>query len=412
MTMLASTKQPYCPGCGYHLVTSHIAKALEKLALGPRDVVISSDIGCGGLIDASFTAHTIHGLHGRSVALAMGAALGLDGTNKKVIAFQGDGGATIGLQHLLEAARWNVPMTLIVVNNMIYGMTGGQPSGLTPFGFTTVITPQGHERHPYDLCRLAYDAGAVYALRMKAKGDLSEKLAEAFAVKGFSIVEIVSPCPSYGVKGVKDLSELSVEELELKREREPMKPVVRESKSLIKTELKTLFEAKLADRIAIVLSGSAGEGVQSAAELLAEAAILSGLRTTKKGDYPITVGTGFSLAEVILSKRKIDYSGIQKPDVIIVTSDDGLSRVKGMLKPGDSTLVIADASLPLEAGPNVVLRDFRGAAGKKGACLAAIGFWLRRNPVIPQDALREVTKKSKHAESLMQSIQSAESLEA
>jgi len=410
MTFLASMKQPYCPGCGYHLVTSQIAKALEKLNIKPLDVVISSDIGCGGLIDASFNTHTIHGLHGRSVALAMGAALGLEG--KKVIAFQGDGGATIGLQHLLEAARWNVDMTLIIVNNMIYGMTGGQPSGLTPFGFTTVITPQGHQQHPYDLCKLAFDAGAAYALRIMAKGDFSEKLAGAFAVKGFSIVEIVSPCPSYGVKGIKDLSEMGVAELELKREREPMKPVARESKSLIKSELKTIFEASLKDRIAVVLSGSAGEGVQSAAELLAEAAILAGLKTTKKGDYPITVGTGFSLAEVILSESTIDYTGIQKPDVIIVTSDDGLARIRGLLKPGDPTLIIADSSLSIEGMENVVQRDFRGVAGKKGACLAAIGFWLRRSPVIPEAALRETTKKSKHAESLLKSIQSAESLDA
>ena len=410
MTFLASMKQPYCPGCGYHLVTSQIAKALEKLNIKPLDVVISSDIGCGGLIDASFNTHTIHGLHGRSVALAMGAALGLEG--KKVIAFQGDGGATIGLQHLLEAARWNVDMTLIIVNNMIYGMTGGQPSGLTPFGFTTVITPQGHQQHPYDLCKLAFDAGAAYALRIMAKGDFSEKLAGAFAVKGFSIVEIVSPCPSYGVKGIKDLSEMGVAELELKREREPMKPVARESKSLIKSELKTIFEASLKDRIAVVLSGSAGEGVQSAAELLAEAAILAGLKTTKKGDYPITVGTGFSLAEVILSESTIDYTGIQKPDVIIVTSDDGLARIRGLLKPGDSTLIIADSSLSIEGMENVIQRDFRGVAGKKGACLAAIGFWLRRSPVIPEAALRETTKKSKHAESLLKSIQSAETLDA
>jgi 2-oxoglutarate ferredoxin oxidoreductase subunit beta len=409
MSFLAEAKQPYCPGCGYHLVTSQIAKALEKLNILPLDVVISSDIGCGGLIDAGFTSHTIHGLHGRSVALAMGASLGLEG--KKVIAFQGDGGATIGLQHLLEAARWNVDMTLVIVNNMVYGMTGGQPSGLTPFGFTTVITPRGHEQHPYDLCRLAFDAGAAYALRIMAKGDISDKLAGAFAVKGFSIVEIVSPCPSYGVKGVKDLADMGIVELELKREREPMKAVARESKSLVKTELATMFESKLTDRVAVVLSGSAGEGVQSAAELLAEAAILSGLKTTKKGDYPITVGTGFSLAEVILSERKIDYTGIQKPDVIVVTSDDGFARVRGLLASGESTLIVADSSLPIEAKGNVVARDFRGAAGRKGACLAAIAFWLGRSNAIPVDALREVTKKSKHAESLMKSIQSAEGLD-
>jgi Pyruvate/2-oxoacid:ferredoxin oxidoreductase gamma subunit len=191
-----------------------------------------------------------------------------------------------------------------------------------------------------------------------------------------------------------------------------MKPVVREWKSLIRGELASLFEAKLEDRIAVVLSGSAGEGVQSAAELLAEAAILSGLKTTKKGDYPITVGTGFSLAEVILSERRIEYTGIQRPDVIIVTSDDGLARVKGLLASNESALVVADSSLPMEARENLVARDFRGAAGRKGACLAAIASWLARSGVIPLDALREATKKSKHAESLLKSIQSAESLDS
>lgn len=409
MSMLASRKLPFCPGCGYHLVISQIAKALEKSNIPPLDVVIASDIGCGGLIDASFNVHTIHGLHGRAVALAMGAALSLEG--KTVIAFQGDGGATIGLQHLLEASRWNVDMTLVVVNNMVYGMTGGQPSGLTPFGFKTVITPRGHEQHPYDLCKLAYDAGASYSLRIMAKGDFSEKLAGAFAVKGFSIVEIVSPCTSYGAKGVKELSDMGFEEIELRRDREPAKLVARESKSLVETEFKTTFEANLKKRISVVLAGSAGEGVQSAAELLAEAAVLSGLKTTKKGDYPITVGTGFSMAEVILSQRNIDYTGIQKPDVIIITSEDGLARARSLLKAGESALVIADCSLSIEGTENIVTRDFRGAAGKRGACLAAIAFWLKTSSAIPIEALREATKKSKHAESLLKSIEVAENME-
>ncbi len=110
-----------------------------------------TDIGCIGIIDRQFKAHTVHGLHGRSTALATGISMGLT-TRKEDHRFIGDGGATIGLQHILEAAHRNVNMTVLVHNNMLYGMTGGQPSGLTPCGFKTSTMPDGRPDGGMDIC--------------------------------------------------------------------------------------------------------------------------------------------------------------------------------------------------------------------------------------------------------------------
>ena len=128
--ILTENKMPFCPGCGHGVAVNNISKALLELNYNPLDIIIVSDIGCSGLVDPLFKTHTVHGLHGRSPALGMGVSMGLADETKKIIVIQGDGGATIGLQHLMEAARRNIDITLLVFNNLLYGMTGGQMGGL------------------------------------------------------------------------------------------------------------------------------------------------------------------------------------------------------------------------------------------------------------------------------------------
>ncbi|MCK4614071.1 MAG: hypothetical protein KAU14_04640, partial [Thermoplasmata archaeon] len=197
---LNTTGLPYCKGCGHHLIARNTAIALEKSGFAPLDTILVTDIGCHGIIDRCFNTHTVHGLHGRAAALGAGITLGLSDPKKKVVAFIGDGGATIGLQHLLEAARLNINMTVIIHNNMLYGMTGGQASGLTPCGFRTTITPEGNPVAGYDICALAHTAGAPHVRRIIGVGDFSEELTEAFKADGLSLVEVVEICPSYGAK--------------------------------------------------------------------------------------------------------------------------------------------------------------------------------------------------------------------
>ena len=125
---------PFCPGCGHSLILNSLNKALIQLQVDPEDIVIVSDIGCVGLSDKYFITNTFHGLHGRSVTYATGIKLA--NPELKVIVAMGDGGCGIGGHHLINAARRNIGVTVLVFNNFNYGMTGGEHSATTPTGAT------------------------------------------------------------------------------------------------------------------------------------------------------------------------------------------------------------------------------------------------------------------------------------
>ena len=396
---LTSPEFPYCKGCGHHLVARNTARALEMLPLDPLDVVLVTDIGCHGIVDGSFATHTAHGLHGRSVALGAGMAMGLP-AGKKVVVYIGDGGATIGLQHLLEAARLNVGVTVILHNNMLYGMTGGQPSGLTPCGFRTTITPEGSPLAQHDVCRLARDAGAAYVARVVGLGDYSQAIRDALATDGFALVEVLELCTSYGVK----LNpELRLHELARRAGCEPgvwvaparagfRLPHRDATASLLEmdaTPARYTAALPAAGRVAVVLGGSAGEGVQRAAETLARAALACGLAVAKKSSYPVTVGVGFSTAEVILSRDPIDYHGVAEPDAVLITSEHGLRHNLARIRRMERGTLWLDASLPEpDTRAEVRARDFRGqAAGPRGAALCAVKAFVQETGILPVEAL-------------------------
>ncbi len=393
-TMLLTDDLPYCTGCTHHHVTKQTAKALEKLAYNPRDVVLVTDIGCHGIADAVFTTHTVHGLHGRSVALGCGIAMALPPANK-VVVFIGDGGATIGLQHILEGARLNIPCAVVVHNNFLYGMTGGQPSGLTPPDFKTVIAPQGTQLPHHNLCELVHEAGAAFSARVVGLGDFSDVLAEAFAMDGFSLVEVLEMCPSYTPKLNPEFRLRQVAQhagFALGRWTHPERPALRVDFSaqhpplLEKLKLVERHErVSLPERIGLVLAGSAGEGVQYAAEQLARAAVAGGLHATKKGSYPVTVGVGFSAAEVLLSPEPIRYHGISEPDHLIVSSQDGLHWASSWLGAMRHGTVWLDASLPRrELAVSVEVRDFRSPCGARNAALLALATVARETNLLPE----------------------------
>ncbi len=400
---------PFCPGCGHGPSVKYLSKALLESGYKPLDVVLVSDIGCCGLVDPLFNTHTLHGLHGRSPALAMGVAIGLDNPNKKVVTAQGDGGATIGLQHLLEASRRNIDMLLIVLNNQIYGMTGGQVSGLTTNEFK-VDRQIPDEAPPFDVCLLAHHAGAAYVTRVNHPGKITERLVEALKTPGFSLVEISSLCQPYGAKKLNQLTSWIKEEVVLRNDNPVAKVKIQETKPLIhdRQAIDSTFTSSIEGKVGILIGGSAGGGVQSAAKLLAEAGIMSGLHATMKGEYPITVGTGFSAAEVILSKNEIDYTGLEKPDVGIVVTDNGLQKVKGRIS--ENTRLLFDASMQMPDSPDVSIFPFQKAAGKKGAALCAIASWIKTSGLLDIRALRAAAEKHKHGSALIAAIDASEKL--
>ena len=399
--ILTDKKFPFCPGCGHGVAIRQLAKILEQAGYRRNDLVIVSDIGCSGLVDPLFDTHTIHGLHGRSPALGLGVAMGLnEKSGKKVITFIGDGGATIGLQHILEAARRNVNMTLIVLNNQLYGMTGGQISGLTTTKFKEIIDFE-KDVPPFDLVKLAHVSGARYAARVNAPKQIPDYLRKAIETDGFSLVEIASLCTSYAFKKLPEFLEVVEPEEEYENPRpatrirpQAVRPLFDEKKD----GLTPVFQADLKDRTGILLAGSAGGGVQSAGKFLATAGILSGLNTTMKGEYPITVGTGFSVAEVILDKNDIHYTGLKEPDLALIVTEDGYHKIKKRLTP--DTKVYLDSSLEKIFDMPVkekVVKPFGKLVSPKSKALLGLAYMLQQENIIPLEALREALSRHRLA---------------
>lgn len=407
---LTTEPLPFCKGCGHSTISQNTEKALQKLNLELLDVILVTDIGCHGIIDKSFKTHTVHGLHGRSVALAAGITLGVAGLGKKVLVFMGDGSATIGMQHIIDSAHNNDDMTVVIHNNMLYGMTGGQPSEFTPRGFKTPTLPGGAQRDSYDICEVATAAGANYVRRIYGIGDFSDEIAEAVSRKGFSLIEIMEICPSYGVKAnpgvkLKEVCEnagLSAR-LYVDRERPVYMPEMKtQTLSLITADsfIDQKFHTDLQHPKTIMIAGSAGEGVQAAAEFLSKTAIVCGLSSTKKGSYPVTVGIGFSASQVIISPEEIVYTGFEYPDMMLVSSEDGLGFARKTIAAMPETSVIyIDSSLdPGDTKAVVVPIDFRSNVPAKNISLYSLYCMLKHHPFIPLEAFLDTVQHSKIAD--------------
>jgi 2-oxoglutarate ferredoxin oxidoreductase subunit beta len=210
---LRDIQPPFCAGCGAFTVTNTFLRAVHEM--GHRDLrkfVFCSGIGCSSWIPSPhFKADTLHVTHGRSIPVAMGVKLMRPDLN--VVVFGGDGDIVgIGLSHLIHAARRNLDITVVMVNNMIYGMTGGQVAPTTPFKTPTTTTPYGSFERPLDASKLVMAAGASYVARWTTMhvAQLKESIKTAISTKGFAFVEVVSQCPTaFGRRaGFKDSGEM------------------------------------------------------------------------------------------------------------------------------------------------------------------------------------------------------------
>ena len=398
-SMLKTKSLPYCKGCGHDLIAVHTTNALEQLGYDPLDVIMVTDIGCHGIIDKCLNTHTVHGLHGRSAALGAGIFFGLEDTTRKVIVFIGDGGATIGLQHIMEAARLNLDMTVVLHNNMLYGMTGGQTSGLTPHGFRTTTSNEGNPLSAYDICQLTHTAGASYVARIAGIGDITEPLKKAFSQQGFSLIEIMEICPSYGIKlnpgrKLKDVVRESGREFgEWPGNRTVFSHQQGQKYPDLLQQIPTIeptFNHHLNALQTVVISGSAGEGVQLSANLLAKAAMGTGLEVTQKGSYPVTVGVGFSTAEVNMSPQKIHFHGISIPQVAIITSEDGLNHNRNRIQQMASGTLYIDSSLTApDTGARIVSMDFR-SVGTRNASIFAMMYYINDAGIFDMEAIYQI----------------------
>ena len=190
----------WCAGCGLGTALSCFLYALEELSWDPDSVAVVSGIGCAGRVAGYVRLDSYHTTHGRAIPFATG--LKLAKPDLHVVVFSGDGDLfAIGGNHFIHAARRNIDMTVICVNNFNYGMTGGQLGPTTPLGARLTTAPYGNFEHPFNLVYLAASAGTTYVARWTTlhARRLQRAMVEAMSRKGFTFVEIISPCPTnYG----------------------------------------------------------------------------------------------------------------------------------------------------------------------------------------------------------------------
>lgn len=187
----------WCPGCGNGIVTGCIVRAIDELKLAKDDVAVVSGIGCSSRASGYLDFNTVHSAHGRALPVASGVKMGNPKLN--VVVVTGDGDCTaIGGNHLIHAARRNIDMTVVLFNNSIYGMTGGQYSPLTPYGSRATTAPYSTIEHDFDVVELAKAAGATFVARATTfhAQMLTDLIKKGIQHKGFSLIEAVAACPT------------------------------------------------------------------------------------------------------------------------------------------------------------------------------------------------------------------------
>ncbi|KPK35239.1 MAG: 2-oxoacid:ferredoxin oxidoreductase subunit beta [Nitrospira bacterium SG8_35_1] len=185
----------WCPGCGNGIVLGSFIRAIERLGLEKDDIVFASGIGCSGRMPTYVDFNTLHTTHGRALAFATGIKLAKPSLN--VIVVMGDGdAAAIGGNHFIHAARRNLDLTAIIINNQIYGMTGGQTSPTTPYGAHSTTSVFSNIEHAFSIAELAVAAGASFVARgtVYHAVQLDKLIEKGISKNGFSVVEVMSNC--------------------------------------------------------------------------------------------------------------------------------------------------------------------------------------------------------------------------
>ncbi len=432
----AALPYPFCPGCGHSIILDHLNEALLKLQLDPHKVVIILDIGCCGLSDKFFTTNAFHGLHGRSTTYATGIKLA--NPELKPIVLIGDGGCGIGGHHLINAARRNIGITVLVFNNMNYGMTGGEHSVTTPLGAITATTPYGQLERPMDICSSVAINGASFVARTTVYDvGLSDLIAQSIQIDGFSLIDIWELCTSYfAPKNRFNKKSLLGTMAALKFQNGIIHHEERPEYSLAYRQatanqighplmhshpLIPKFKSDIVTRRQLVIAGAAGTKIGSAANAFCQAAILSGIWASQRHDYPITVQSGHSLSEIILSPDEILYTGIDKPNIVLALFPEGLSKVRPKIErmtEADTLYVHADL-MPVKTNARVVILNFTKsgiwAKRKQYWAIMALAELLRNTKIFPLEALcaaaslrKEFTEKNLAAIDASQGVTSAQ----
>lgn len=417
MISFLNDKRPpvFCPGCTHQNITKGLDKALVRLGLPADKTVIVSDIGCSGLFDTFFNVHAHHGLHGR--ALTYGSGLKLANPELNVIVTMGDGGLGIGGGHVLASCRRNLDITLLILNNFNFGMTGGQYSTTTPTDAIAGSEFLNQAEIPIDICAVAESAGASWVGRCSGNGaDLEAQIVDAMQHKGFSVLETLGLCTGRYTKKNKltpKILDQMIEELPARNGlvEKNVRPEYGELYRKLAKEKKTFpepvtiertFSLENAEQQEVVILGSAGMRIVTAGDIVCYAGMSAGMNVSMKNDYNITVLRGQSVSEILISPDKIGYAGSKNPSVVLALSDEGVQRRKNIfttLPP--SAFVLKEKSVSIPATRAEVYEiDFKELkVSKPDWALASLGVLAGRKKVFTMEML-EFAIKSRFSEKL------------
>ena len=422
MTSLLNPDRPpvFCPGCSHDRSLQSLDRTFQEMGFNSSEVVIVSDIGCSGLFDTFFKTHAFHGLHGRALTYAAGIKLAQPHLN--VVVTMGDGGLGIGGGHLLAACRRNLDLTLLVLNNFNFGMTGGQFSCTTPEQASVASSFLNTLEKPMDVCTVAASAGAPFVARASVyRRNVVELLVEAISFNGFSIVDLWGGCPARYLKrnpmSPKDI-EAAIKELP------PFRGVVAanarseygrsylekssgQPASLDRQVIEKTFAPPVEARREVVVLGSAGERVITSGTLLAHAAISAGMHVTQKNDYNVTVMRGPSVTELIVSPEPITYTGVEQPDMILALSQEGVNGRRGLfaeMKPEGQVIKAKGVDIPATNAQILEVNFKTSKIKKKERALVALSLLARSGDPITLDMLQTAIKQTSQGKRLEESI--------
>ena len=405
MSSLLNTLRPpaFCPGCSHERITHGLDTAFQNMGLSGEQIVIVTDIGCSGLFDTFFHTHALHGLHGRALTYAVG--LKMARPELTVIVTMGDGGLGIGGAHILSACRRNLDITLLILNNFNFGMTGGQFSATTPSDVQVGSGFLNRLERPLDVYRVVSAAGAAYARRCSSYAkDLAQEIENAIRFEGFSIIDIWGICPGRYTQRNKMTPQTIEDNLaKLPSRPHPISENIRkeygrhyrelaaqQTPVLTAAEIETKFQAPDSGRKEVVILGSAGQRIITAGEILCLAGLTAGLNVTQKNEYDITVLRGACISEVILSPEEIGYTGITTPHVVLALSQEGVDRQKHLFDHLDkNTLIIGGEEIHLPpCNAEMQQPDFKTQKIKsRDRALAALSVLAKLDKVINLDML-------------------------
>ncbi|MCP4722168.1 MAG: 2-oxoglutarate synthase [Desulfobacteraceae bacterium] len=405
MNSFLNTSRPlvFCPGCTHERITKGLDKTLINMGLEPDKTVIVTDIGCSGLFDTFFNLHALHGVHGR--ALTYAAGLKLADPDLTVIVTMGDGGLGIGGAHVLAACRKNLDLTLIILNNFNFGMTGGQYSATTPSDAVVGSEFLNQAEIPIDICGIAKSAGATYVSKCSGHdAHLSDELEKAITHKGFSVVETLGMCTGRYTKRNKltpkvideMIQDQAVEGGVVEKNLRPEYGELYRKLAGTKTQfpqaltIEKSFDLVDPQRQEVVILGSAGMRIVTAGDIVCYAGIAAGMNVSIKNDYNITVLRGQSVSEILLSPEKIGYTGIESPSVVMALSEEGVQRRQKIfktLKP--ATIVLKEKSVAIpETSAKVMEIDFKELKiRKQDWALASLGVLAEKQVLFSKEML-------------------------